>query len=547
MYIRVRRSEYGPEMDGSDQNEGAAHRPDRGCPLEAIYHHRADRFELPHAIDIERTDRHTVLYELPYQPVASKPPAPYGGTETRVAAEPAVTLRMPTAARVVMRNVNGTYVLETRWTIVCLTLARPIADSRQLEEAIVRYNPDYRSRYQFLALHRLFEEQCEEEERAAFFGQTLPRMVALALRLTELFPVPIPLLVQGANHAVSMTQEQAACLLANAFLCTFPQPRSSVAKSMPGANFAPLFAGRTQAVVEKLKCLCHYFRRVCDPNGMPLGVLTYERRYTPKDQVPEWGSVSACFSPDGPPLHVATEGTIEDQGRGLLQMVFANRFLGGGVIGHGCVQEEIRCVINPELLVGRLLFESLRETEAYFVHGAERFCTYANYASSFTFEADYRDDTPRDASGRRRCCLVGLDAMSVERGKPDADGQYGERAVRRELGKAYAGFRVAPHLHPPAPGIATGNWGCGAFGGHAPLKALLQLMVACTVERPLLYFTCAEPGLQEQVVGMYRFLVERRATVATVFRLLVRFAESRRGVPDSGDTGDVYDYLYTHL
>uniref|UniRef100_A0A182N1H3 poly(ADP-ribose) glycohydrolase n=1 Tax=Anopheles dirus TaxID=7168 RepID=A0A182N1H3_9DIPT len=536
-------------MESNGLNEGT-HHPDRGCPLAAIYHDRADRFELPHAAEIERTERHTVLYELPYEPGGEKPPVPWRGPE-----EPApagVTVRLPMAARCMMRNADGTYAVECRWTLVGRALARPIGDSRKLEDAIVQYNPDYRARYQFGALHRLFEEQCEPEERDAFFGQTLPRVVALALRLPELFRVPVPVLGQRANHAVSMTQEQAACLLANAFLCTFPQPRAAVAKSMPGANFAPLFAGTGQSVVEKLKCICHYFRRVC--GAMPRGVLTYERRYVPRHQVPEWASVPACFGPDGPPVHVAPDGTIEDEGRGLLQMVFANRFLGGGVIGHGCVQEEIRCVINPELLVGRLLFEALRETEAYVVHGAERYCTYANYAASFTFAADYRDDTPRDASGRRRCCLLGLDALRVQpTGRtPDVGGQYGERAIRRELGKAYAGFRTRPQQpeqqqQRPAPGIATGNWGCGAFGGHAPLKALLQLMVACTVARPLLYFTCAEPGLQEQLVGMHRFLVERRAAVATVFRLLVRYAETRPAVDDDGGTGDVYDYLYTHL
>lgn len=43
--------------------------------------------------------------------------------------------------------------------------------------------------------------------------------------------------------------------------------------------------------------------------------------------------------------------------------------VGGGVIGWGCVQEEIRFVICPELLVSRLFTERLGPTEALLMIG----------------------------------------------------------------------------------------------------------------------------------------------------------------------------------
>ena len=39
---------------------------------------------------------------------------------------------------------------------------------------------------------------------------------------------------------------------------------------------------------------------------------------------------------------LASAGTIEADGLGMLQADFANKFVGGGVLGHGLVQEEIR-------------------------------------------------------------------------------------------------------------------------------------------------------------------------------------------------------------
>lgn len=45
--------------------------------------------------------------------------------------------------------------------------------------------------------------------------------------------------------------------------------------------------------------------------------------------------------------------------------------VGGGVLGRGCVQEEIRFVICPELIAARLFTEALDSTEALLVVGEE--------------------------------------------------------------------------------------------------------------------------------------------------------------------------------
>lgn len=47
------------------------------------------------------------------------------------------------------------------------------------------------------------------------------------------------------------------------------------------------------------------------------------------------------------------------------------RLVGGGVLARGCVQEEIRFVICPELIAARLFTEVLDSTEALLVVGEE--------------------------------------------------------------------------------------------------------------------------------------------------------------------------------
>lgn len=58
----------------------------------------------------------------------------------------------------------------------------------------------------------------------------------------------------------------------------------------------------------------------------------------------------------------------------LLKMDFANKLIGGGVFGRGCVQEEIRFVVSPELLVCRLLAEQMERNECIIVTG-KLFCS----------------------------------------------------------------------------------------------------------------------------------------------------------------------------
>lgn len=50
-------------------------------------------------------------------------------------------------------------------------------------------------------------------------------------------------------------------------------------------------------------------------------------------------------------------------------MDFANQFVGGGVTSAGLVQEEIRFLINPELIVSRLFTEALDDNDCLIITG----------------------------------------------------------------------------------------------------------------------------------------------------------------------------------
>lgn len=107
----------------------------------------------------------------------------------------------------------------------------------------------------------------DEHESKEFFDEILPAIIQLALQLPTLIPNAVPLLKCGSSRTLSMTQHQVACLLANAFLSTFPRRNSSTYGSeygsYPSINFAQLFMKRHQhRVHDKIKCIIHYFRRI---------------------------------------------------------------------------------------------------------------------------------------------------------------------------------------------------------------------------------------------------------------------------------------------
>ncbi|XP_067639773.1 poly(ADP-ribose) glycohydrolase [Eurosta solidaginis] len=520
---------------GTD-SEHSSQEPDwRGCSMNEIYRGLSE-FELEHVPPVRPSDTHTVLYHCPIRESDHAPPRPLRAHHKWDATH--VRLPCSSKSQYPVTAEDGSSTIESRWEMIEKSLLQPINNSKELQAAIISYNTKYENQWNFRALHRLFEEDLDESEARVFFEDLLPRIIRLALRLPELVQAPIPLLKQGQCHSVTLSQQQISCLLANAFLCTFPRRNTMKKRSeystFPDINFNRLFQSGGQAVIEKIKCICHYFRRVCpterDSSNVPTGVVTFIRRSLGPNDLPNWAE---CKAPLGAiPLHITSTGTIEDQGLGLLQVDFANKFLGGGVLGAGCVQEEIRFVICPELLISKLFTECLRPTEALLMVGAERYSDYNGYANTFEWAGNHDDSIPFDSSRRRQTHIVAIDALHFMQSQH----QYREDLIKRELNKAYVGFQHTLSSAPP--GVASGNWGCGAFGGDSRLKALIQLMVCTITQRPLAYFTFGDANLRDEVHRMHTFLLEHNVCVKDLWNLLTSYQSQNM------TSNELYNFIY---
>ncbi|EPY34122.1 poly(ADP-ribose) glycohydrolase [Angomonas deanei] len=235
------------------------------------------------------------------------------------------------------------------------------------------------------------------------------------------------------------------------------------------------------------------------------------------------------------PFELLKSGFIENDVESL-QVDFANKVIGGGVLGAGCVQEEVRFVISPQLLLSRLVCEVLLDNEAVLLSGAAQYSDYIGYASSFRFQ-DRRHpgtilsgvptttDLPRGNGKIQDICVVAVDAINFSGNVED---QYLASYILREVRKAFVGFhgpsaeKATCKLGNSGP-IATGNWGCGAFGGDVELKVLIQWIAASEAKRPVRYYVFDRKDLLDSFPPVLAKLTNEKWSVGDLFLCLVLY------------------------
>ncbi|KAG0489905.1 hypothetical protein HPP92_006768 [Vanilla planifolia] len=453
-----------------------------------------------------------------------------------------------------------------------------------------------------------FDDLMSRADSRVWFGEVLPKLGNLLLRLPSLLEAHyldsdekfgkgkngLRLMDQQEAGIVLLSQELVAGILACAFFCLFPISRRAF-KYLPAINFDYLFGSLHShcppSQEHKIMCITHYFERICQ--CMPKGFVSFERKVLPLRQschavsYPE----SAFWKRSMVPLcsfQTINSGLIEDQQHEALEVDFANEYLGGGALHMGCVQEEIRFMINPELIVGMLFMVSMKKNEAIEIIGVERFSRYTGYGFTFRFVGGFVDEKPLDHMNRRKVRIIAMDAV-------DSPGnwQFGIDCLVREINKAYCGFidqskyacyvkiskegsfgnshtsqdeafimdsnecifggsstqnnidvsssssgyqspstfnlsvRSCPEIFQEDIGIATGNWGCGAFGGDPQIKAVLQWLAASQALRPFIHYYTFGVTAMQKLEEASLWILSHGWTVGDLWCIMVEYSTQR--------------------
>ncbi|KAI6655155.1 Poly(ADP-ribose) glycohydrolase 1-like [Oopsacas minuta] len=386
-------------------------------------------------------------------------------------------------------------------------------------------------------LKNLKQASMAKSEPGSLITQLLPYIADLALRVDFLFPEPIPLLAQGMQHTACVSRLQIACLLANALFNTIPTQGQNM-QTLTLVDLLNLSFFTSQ--ISKLTCIMEYFRRIREHELKD--DLDYLKRNISVERRLLFSAKTPCFSESTVPLSAFksfSTGLIEDA-HGCLQADFANQYIGGGVLTTGNVQEEIRFVVSPECLFSLLVCEVMLPNEAIIITGAEKFSNYSGYGGNFRFEGPCIDNNPVDQNNRSLTSIVCIDALEGCGGIKD---QCSIIPFKRELIKSFCGFSCDEVLSKDGENfhrlpVASGNWGCGMFGGNKEVKTIIQWISASLSGRDLYYFTFNDKNLTAKQEEFVKICIDNKLTVGDLYNYCIEF-----GGKDTEEVS-IFEYIY---
>ena len=173
-----------------------------------------------------------------------------------------------------------------------------------------------------------------------------------------------------------------------------------------------------------------------------------------------------------------------------------------------------------------LFCENMEDNEAILIQGAEQFSEYRGYGGRFTYAGPYTDTNPINHRRIRCVSIVAIDAIPQDYYEAN---EFSRHSIARELDKAYCGFSFTIANDNPASKelrpVATGNWGCGAFGGNKALKTLIQWMSATMAGRQVKYYSFRDRTFSQRQNEVAKVLQDRKVSVGKLYNILVSSSE----------------------
>ena len=131
-------------------------------------------------------------------------------------------------------------------------------------------------------------------------------------------------------------------------------------------------------------------------------------------------------------VNIIEKGSLFD-GDASYCVDFANKYIGGGVLRGGCVQEEILFAIDSEATVAMLLMEVMHPNDAIGIFNTIQYSNYKGYGKSFKYE---ESAIPEEQDKIKKHKIIAIDAISSYKQK----GLIDQKDIMRDIHKAYVGF-----------------------------------------------------------------------------------------------------------
>eukprot|EP00759_Apiculatamorpha_spiralis_P050025 PhF_6_TR4476/c0_g1_i2/m.6137/K07759/PARG; poly(ADP-ribose) glycohydrolase len=387
---------------------------------------------------------------------------------------------------------------EAQWSRTCAILQQPLTSWSTLDNIINELTPPDATdrKCKFFSMFEK-DSECGDELREDVWKYGIPFMIRTAVDAPLHFPTPSLPFMESAKKTttsssstsfsasdvhtqqVELTRTQVACVIALSALGVFCGRVSG--KERYRFRVHQIF---TLQATQSALCVLNYFTVLGKHGVPPVGTLVYERLSLPKSVAANASIWENSTAPLCEVVFAPPEQTMEENKDANVHVDFANMQVGGGTLTGDCGQEELLFNTKPELFVAIVLNAFLRDEDVVTVHGALQFSAVSGFRSEYRFVGSI----PPESFQQTPPSVLIMDALDLRVGlKPR---QFELPFLRRDLAKGLLGYSRWKSST-----VATGHWGCGAFGHDHFIKFFQQWM------------SCSEAGVKTMV---YHTLGERK-------------------------------------
>ena len=301
----------------------------------------------------------------------------------------------------------------------------------------------------------------------------------LILDMDNFFPNgEIEILKSNTTNKIILTRLQVALLFILGFFDIF-QPYIKIMNINRGYDFEPVFDPKYGPSFAKGRSFINYMTVIgkwLEENNPILNEkITYLRENKQVD-IENFKNIQKLCD-----IQIIEQGSMFNT-EAKFCIDFANKYIGGGALSGGCVQEEILFAVEPEAIVSMFLMEVMDDNDAIRIDNLIQYSNYSGYAFSFKYE----ESAIKDEQNLIRHNIIAIDAVCSYSGGVDKE------SIKRDLIKAYVGFNLInfddKDVAKMPKTISSGNWGCGAFGGDYELKFIQQWLAATYAGVEKLYY-----------------------------------------------------------
>lgn len=310
-------------------------------------------------------------------------------------------------------------------------------------------------------------------DEAKKFVQVFEHLKKLIFEIETLFPEKgIRTLKTGENGFIKLTRKKVALVFLLSFFDLIYIKESNrknyfnIYSVLEGRGYGSLF--------EFGRCFLNYLTVIgqwlSENNAILNEEIIYFRKNIPSMDYLSGEDKLLCD------LKIISKGSMFD-GDASYCVDFANKYIGGGVLTGGCVQEEILFAVEPEAIVSLFFMEVMDNNDAIGIYNTIQYSDYEGYGFQFA----YKDSLIKNNTPIKKHRIIAIDALP---GGSSWFSFYNSdkliKEINRDLHKAFVGFSLIDFDKETdfKKTIATGNWGCGAFGGNHELKFLQQWIAA---------------------------------------------------------------------